>query len=198
MTRLAVRRLDATGATPLGKVVKADACQVVAEADRLLVELRSHAERACRAAEERARRAGEAEGREAGARIVADTLAAAESYLHKAEKRLVDIVVGAVARILDEFDDVELATRMVRRLVAEAEDEGGIRLRVAPAEAGAVARTARELSAALPGARAIEVVGDPGVAAGACRMETELGFADASVDGQLRALRAAFEKHWDA
>ena len=197
MTRLAIRRLDQTGASVLGNVVKADAYQIVAEADRLVVELQAHAERACQAAEEASREAGEAAGREAGARVVADTVAAAESYLRKSEKRLVGIVMAAVTRILGEFDDVELATRMVRRLIDEAEEEGGIRLRVSPAQAKAIAQTARELQAAFPGARTIEVIADPEVADGACRMQTELGFVDTSIDGQLRALREALETYGD-
>ena len=197
MTRLAIRRLDQPGTSVLGNVVKADAYQVVAEADRLVVELQAHAERVCQTAEEAAREAGEAAGREAGARVVADTVAAAESYLRKSEKRLVGIVMAAVTRILGEFNDVELATRMVRRLVGEAEEDGGIRLRVSPAQAKAIAATARELEADFPGARTIEVTGDPEVADGACRMQTEVGFVDTSIDGQLRALREALQKYGD-
>ena len=195
MTRLAVRRLDQTGVSAFGNVVKAEAYQVVAEADRLLIELRAHAERVCQAAEAAGREAGEAQGRETSARVVADTVAAAESYLHKSEKRLVGIVMGAVTRILGEFDDVELATRMVRQLVGEVEEEGGIRLRVSPAQTGAIAETARELEAAFTGVRAIEVIGDPEVADGACRMQTELGFVDTCIDAQLQALREALERY---
>ena len=197
MTRLAVRKLDGTGVSAFGNVVKAEAYQVVAEADRLLVELRAHADQVCQAAEAAAREAGEAQGRDAGARVVADAVAGAESYLRKSEKRLVGIVMGAVTRILGEFDDVELATRMVRQLVAEVEDEGGIRLRVSPAQASAIAETARELEAAFPGVRTIEVRSDPDVADGACRMQTELGFVDTGIDGQLRTLRDVLEKYWN-
>lgn len=197
MTRLAIRRLEQTGSSALGNVVKADACQVVAEADRLLVEFQAHAERVCQAAEEAAREAGEAQGREAGARVVADTVAAAESYLRKSEKRLVGIVMAAVTRILGEFDEVELVTRMIRRLVSEAEEQGGIRLHVSPAQAAAVAQTAQELKDAFPGAQAIEVIGDPEVDDGACRVQTELGVLDTSIEGQLAALREALEKYRD-
>lgn len=197
MTRLAIRRLDQAGTSALGNVVKADTYQIVAEADRLVVELQAHAAQVCQAAEEAGREAGEAAGREAGARVVADTVAAAESYLRKSEKRLVGIVMAAVTRILGEFNDVDLATRMVRRLVGEAEEEGGIRLRVSPGQAKAIAQTARELEAAFPGARTIEVTGDPQVADGACRMQTELGFVATSIDGQLRALQEALEKYGD-
>ena len=41
----------------------------------------------------------------------------------------------------------------------------------------------------------VEVVPDPSVPDRACRMETELGFVETSVDAQLDVLEAALERY---
>lgn len=187
MSRFAVRRLDQTGVSPLGNVIKAGECQVVAEADRLLAALTRNGRQAHDAARAAGREAGEAEGREAAAQLLADARTATRSHLRKSEQRLVDIVVDAVSRILGEFDDVELAARMVRQLIDEVEGEGKIRLHVSPAQFRAIADAA--------GSPGVEVVADSEVPDGACRMETELGFVDTSVEAQLQALRRALERY---
>ena len=195
MTRFMIRRLEQTGVAPLGNLVKGGDRHLVAEGDQLLAEVEEHGRRACDAAVERGRRDGEAEGRKRAAALMADTVAAAQGQLRASEKRLIAIVMEAVRRIIGEFDDTELTSRLVRKLVAEAESEGRIRLRVSPGGLTAVQDRVRRMPSRHAGTELVEVVADPSVEDRACRMETELGFVETSVDAQLEVLQAALEKY---
>ena len=195
MTRFMIRRLEETGVSPLGNLVKGRDRHVVAEGDQLLAEVREQGRRACDAAVEQGKRHGEAEGRKRAAALMADTVAAAQGQLRVSERRLIAIVMEAVRRIIGEFDDTELTSRLVRKLVAEAERQGRIRLRVSPGQL----TTVRDLVGRMPNrpgdVELVEVVADPSVDDRACRMETELGFVETSIDAQLEVLQAALENY---
>ena len=195
MTRFMFRRLEQTGVAPLGNLVKGSERHVVAEGDELLAEVREQGRRAYAAAVEQGRRDGEAEGRKRAAALMADTVAAAQGQLRVSEKRLIAIVMEAVRRIIGEFDDSELTSRLVRKLVGEAESEGRIRLQVSPGRLTTVQDRVRRMPGRHGGMELVEVVADPSVDDRGCRMETELGFVETSVDAQLEVLQAALEKY---
>ena len=195
MTRLAVRKLTETGVAPLGNLVKGDALQLIVAAARALEELQTEGRRAHEAAVARGREEGEAEGRQAAAALMAQTVMQVRMHRRKAEQRLVQIVVEAVRRILGNFDDTELVSGIVGQLVRDAEGEGRVSLRVAPAQLASVRERARILQKEFSDTESIDVVADPSVAANGCRMETEMGFVSTSVDDQLDALQLALEQY---
>ena len=193
MTRLAIRKLDDAGVSPLGNLVKADVHQCIVAAEDALAEAEAEGRRAVDAAATRGREAGEAEGRRAAAALMAETVAAAHGYLQDVQGRLADIVLGAVRRVLGEFDDEELVLRLVRQLVREAEGESRVRLRVSPSRLAAVRDGARALQAEF-GVELIDVLADVDVEADGCRVETPRGFVNTGIGAQLDALRAALER----
>ena len=195
MTQFMFRRLEETGVSPVGNVVKRSDRHIIVEGDQLLAEVRKQGRRAYDTAVEQGRRDGEAEGRKRAAALMADTVVAAQGQLRASEKRLIAIVMQAVRRIIGEFDDTELTTRLVRHLVAEAESQGKIRLRVSPAQHMTVQDCVRRIPSRHGEKEWVEVVADPSVEDRACRMESELGFVDTGVDAQLEVLQAAFEKY---
>ena len=195
MTRFMARRLEETGVSPLGNLVKGRDRHVVAEGDQLLAEVREQGRRAYDAAVEQGRRHGEAEGRKHTARLMADTVAATQSQLRVSERRLIAIVMEAVRRIIGEFDDTELTSKLVRKLVAEAESQGRIRLRVSPGQLTAVRDCVRGMPNRPGEVEWVEVVADPSVDDRACRMETELGFVETSIDAQMEVLEAALASY---
>ena len=190
-----IRRLEDTGVAPLGNLVKGSDRHVIAEGDRLLAEAREQVRLAREAAVEQGRREGDAEGRRNTAALMAETVAAAQEQLRISEKRLIAIVMEAVRRVIGEFDDAELTSRIVRRLVEEAENEGRIRLRVTPGRLTAVQECVRRMPSRHGGVELVEVIADPSVEDRGCHMETELGFVETSIDAQLEALQSAFEKY---
>ena len=198
MTRFMARRLEETGVAPLGNLVKGCDRHVLAEGDRMLAEVRVEGRRAYDAALAQGRRDGEAEGRKGAAALMADTVAAAQGQLRASEKRLIAIAMEAVRSIIGEFDDAELTSRLVRKLVGEAASEGRIRLRVSPDQLATVKNGVREMAHRRSGVELVElveVVPDPSVPDRACRMETALGFVETSIDAQLDVLEAAFERY---
>ena len=195
MTRFMIRRLEETGISPLGNLVKGGDRHVVAEGDQLLAEVQEQARRAYDAAVEQGRQDGEAEGRKRAAALMADTVAAAQGQLRASEKRLIAIVMEALRRIIGDVDDTELTSRLVRQLLAGVESQGKIRLRVSPAQVTAVQDAVRQMPSRHSGGELVEVVADPSVEDRACRMETELGFVETSVDAQLEVLQAALEEY---
>lgn len=191
MTRFVIRKLDEVGVSPLGNLIKADVLHVVADGNRALAEVAEQRRRAYEAAFEQGRKDGEADGQKARAALLAEAAATAREFWRNSERRLVDIAMEAVRRIVGEFEDAELAAAMVRQLLGELADEGRIRIRVAPDQARTIRDRIQEFRNAAIGADAIDVVADAAIARGACRMETELGFVETSVDAQLEALRTA-------
>ena len=192
MTRFTFRKLEDLGVAPLGNLIKADVHHVVAEGNQVLAEAAEQSRCAYETALEQGRKDGQAEGQKAGAALMAEAAAAAREFWRTSERRLADIVMEAVRRILGEFEDAELVAGMVRQLLKEVAEEGRIRIRVAPAQAA----TVRDRVRALQGGAAdtIEIVEDASIGEGACRMETDVGFVETSVDAQLEALRAAVGK----
>ena len=194
MTRFVVRKLEDSGVSPLGKLIKADVHHLFAEADELFARVEEQGRQACEEAREQGRRDGEAEGRKAGAALLADTVSEARGYWRTAERRLVAIVMDAVRRIIGEFDDAELTAGILRRLLREAEDEGRIRIRVSPGESQFIQDSVREMQRSEGATDSIEVIADSDIPGGACRLETEVGFVETSVAAQLDVLQAALEK----
>ena len=194
MTQLAVRKVTPASVLPLGKVVKREALSIVAPARSLLMEIEAHGREVAREAFEQGKAEGEAEGRTAGAALLAEATLAVRSHLQKSERRLNEIVVQAIHRVVGQLDIDELVAGMVGKLITEAQDEERISLRVAPAHYDKV----RSLVDGLAGqgdVESIDVVSDPALDEGACRMETEAGSLETSIDAQIEKLRAAIEKH---
>lgn len=191
MTRVIIRKLEAKGAAPLGNLIKADALQAVVDADRVVVAAEAEARRACEAAAARGREAGAAEAREARTALLAQTADEVRGYLRGAEGSLAAIVVEAVRRVVGSFDDEELAGRVVGELLREAAGAGQVRLRVSPGDLHTVRARISAIKADLPEIESVEVDADSAVAAGGCRMETDLGFLATSLGERLEAVRAA-------
>ncbi|MCZ0944096.1 MAG: FliH/SctL family protein [Gammaproteobacteria bacterium] len=194
MTQLSVRKITPTSVLPFGKVVKRDALSIVAPARNLIEEIEAHGHEVARDAFERGKAEGEAEGREAGAALLAEATLAVRSHLQKSQRRLAEIVVQAIHRVVGQLEIDELVAGMVGKLVAEAQDEERISLRVAPAHYDKVRRLVDGL-ANQGDVESVDVVSDPALGKGACRMETAAGSLETSIDAQIEKLRAAIEKH---
>lgn len=195
MTRFSVRRVTPTSVLPLDKVIKGDALNVIAPARALVGEIEKHAETVYSEAFARGRAAGEAKGEKAGATLLAETVFAVRSHLSESEGRLAEIVVQAIRRVVGALDIDDLVVGMVRQLVAEARDAARIRLSVPPAHHGRVRNLVDSLAKEQINLEAIEVTVDGALGEGNCRMETEAGSLETSIENQVEALRAAIDKH---
>lgn len=194
MTRFSVRKIASDSVLPLGKVIKGDSLNVIAPARSLIGEIEAHGEAVYREALAQGRTAGEEEGQRAGAALLAETVFATRRHLNESEGRLADIVVEAIRRVAGALDIDDLVAGMVGQLIAQAQDGAKIRLRVAPAHHARVRGLIESLAAEPSEAESIEVTADAALGEGACRMETESGSVETSIENQIEALRAAIEK----
>ena len=117
-------------------------------------------------------------------------------YFSEVENKLVDIVMSSTKKILDSFDDVELTQGIVRQALDKVRNESKITLRVYPEHAEAVRTKLREITANYANIGFIDVVADSHIPETACKVETEMGSVDTSIDLQLRALRTALSNNF--
>lgn len=166
-----------------------DALQAAQEqAGRIVVDART--------AYEAERQRGHAEGREQAqleqAERMIEQVGRTVDWFGRVEQRMVELVLQAVQRVMADFDDRTRVLAVVKGALAVVRHQKALTLRVAPGQLAAVQAAQNELLAAFPGVGYLEVVPDPRLAADACILESEIGVVEASIEGQLQALRRAF------
>lgn len=174
-----------------------DVQQIIAKAtasrDRILREAQE--------AYEAEKRRGYAEGSEQArleqsARMLGVVARTAE-YFTRVEQRIVDLVLLAVQNVVDGFDDVDRVAALVPRVLAEVRTQKQVTLRVHPDHAAPLRARVSQLIAAYPAIECVDVVGDLRLALDACAAESDIGIVEASIDGQMTALRHAFRSVFD-
>jgi type III secretion protein L len=139
---------------------------------------------------------GLAQGREQArleqAEQMIDQVGRTVDYYGRVEERLVALVMQAVQRIVHDFSDRERVLAVVQGALAVVRNQKQVTLRVAPSEVPTVKAALNELLAAYPGIGFLDIAADARLAAGACIVESDIGTVEASVQGQLEAMRKAF------
>lgn len=189
----------APGLTP-GKVLEREVVAAHAGARRILEQAEAQARELLAAAR------GEAESirREAAARGEAEGLAAWEERLAElaaAESRLLDEARGQLLQLATRIAEkilrrrLETAPEAILPMVEEALQAsrgnvgGRVVLRLNPADADTVAPHLERLLQLNRGFESLELLRDGALVRGGCRVETQFGTIDASVETQLRAIQ---------
>ena len=139
-------------------------------------------------------RDGQEEARLAAAEQMIENVGRSIDYFGKVEERMVDLVVQAMRRIIADFDDRERVVTVVKGALAAVRNQKQVTLRVAPDRVDMVKQATNEILAAYPGIGYLDLVGDARLSGDGCILETEIGIVEASIDGQIEALRSAFAK----
>ena len=151
---------------------------------------------AARDAFEAERRRGHDEGREEArleqAEQMIEQVTRAVDYFARVEQRMVELVMQAVQRVIGDFGDRERVVAVVKGALAVVRNQKQVTLRIAPSQVAVVHAAQNELLAAYPGVGFLDVVADARLGADACILESEIGIVEASVPGQLEAMRRAF------
>lgn len=186
---------------PAAKIVRADDVRTLRESEEILADARREAEaivQAARAAYEEERRRGYEDGREEAklesAERMIENVSRTVDYFARIEDQMVELVMAAVRKIIADFDDRARVLMVVKSALAAVRTQKQMTLRVAPAQLEPVRTSLNEILAAFPGIGYLDIVGDPRLAADACILESDIGVVEASVSGQLEALRGAFRK----
>lgn len=187
------------------RVLKADDYAVVLAAEQLIAQARIEAKKIiddARTAYENEKKRGYEDGAEEGKAAQAEKMMTAmiESvhYFSEVETKLVTIVISATKKILSGFDDIELTKGIVKQALDKVRNESKITLRVCPQHADTIRAQLKEITANYSNIGFIDVVADSRIDEAACRVETDMGSVDTSMDLQLKALHTALLNNFDS
>ena len=83
---------------------------------------------------------------------------------------------------------------VVKSALGAVRNQKQMTLRVAPQNVEVVKKQLNELLAAYPGVGYLDIAADARLSGDACILESEIGVIEASIQGQVGALRATFKK----
>jgi type III secretion protein L len=171
------------------------ATALVAEAERQAAEIGAGAEEAFEAEKRRGYEDGLAMARvEAAERLLGES-GALDTKLAAIERSLADIVVTAVRRLVDDFDDRAKAETLVRTALRQMRREKKAELRVSPSQFAEMKASVDAIVAEFPEVRSVDVVEDETLVAPQVIVETSIGRVEADLGRSLldleRAVRAS-------
>ncbi|HEU5296751.1 MAG TPA: FliH/SctL family protein [Burkholderiaceae bacterium] len=175
-----------------------DAQQMRAELDSLRRDQQAHVQAACSAAHAEGLAAGLQEGRAQARDELAATLAALSTAAaqHEAQRRadVAALALQVARKLLGELDDGQRLAALAREAAREMLPAPRLTVRVHPQRSDAVRAQLQRMAARADSDSgvAFEVVADDGCAPDDCRIDSELGSADASLDQQLVRLAQAW------
>ncbi|MFT5083258.1 MAG: type III secretion protein L [Lentisphaeria bacterium] len=117
----------------------------------------------------------------------------AGKYLNDIECDIAEMVIMAVRDILGEFDEVELARRMVHKLCSVVQERQNLILRVDVGSFMAVSSALEQYQNDFP---KLKIISDSHLANGSFVLESDMEIIDGSVNGQIDVLKRALEKHF--
>lgn len=182
-------------------VIPREMVQTFADAEAALAAARDEAARLARAGQvayEAERRRGYDDGlalaREEQAERMIEVVGRTVDYFENVEQRVVALVTDAVRRITLDAPDEARILAVTRSVLSVVRNQKQMTLRLNPSQIDAVQAHLNDLLIAYPGTGYIDLVADSRVAPDACMLESEMGFVEASLEGQLNAMKKVFER----
>lgn len=189
------------GTDPANKVIAAEEVYALRTAEQLIAAAQAQAAQIIAAAEttfESERQRGFREGQEEAqleqAEKMIENISQTIDYFSKVEGKMVDLVMQAVRKIIHDYDDNERVLIAVKSALSVVRHQKQMTLRVNSSQLDAVKARVNDILAAYPGVGYLDIVADNRLQPNACIVESEIGTIEASIEGQLEALRAAFLK----
>lgn len=119
-------------------------------------------------------------------------------YFAKVEAQMVDLVMEAVRRITSDFEDRQKVAKVVKNSLSMVRNQRQILVKVHPEQVDEIRGQIECFKKAFPGIEQIEVLPENLVARDACIIESDIGRVEASMSGQIEALRSTFERVFSA
>jgi type III secretion protein L len=143
-------------------------------------------------------RQGRDEARQEQAQKMIGVISQTVDYFSKIEAQMVDLVLDAVRRIIDDFDDREKVLKVVRNALIMVRNQRQILIRVHPVNVAEIKSQVNDLKQSFPGIEQMEVSADVSLDKDACVIESDMGQVEASMSGQMEALKASFGRVFGA
>jgi type III secretion protein L len=180
------------------KIIKAKDFWAFKDAERALADARSRQQQIISSAEvayEAEKQRGYAEGSESArleqsgsmVEIVSQTV----EYYGKVETKMVDLVLDAVRKVVNDFDDRQRVTTVVKNCLDLVRSQKHLSLSVNPSQVEYLRSQVSELQKIYPSITHIEVHPDAKLTLDACVVESDIGIVEASLTGQVEMLREA-------
>lgn len=123
-----------------------------------------------------------------------ETVSQTIDYLAQVEGDMVNLVTTAVRKIVEGFDDHERVVMVVKSALTVVRNQKQMTLRLHPQQVDVVRSRTNELLSGFPGVGYLDIVADGRLTLDSCILESEIGLVEASVEGQIKAINAAFQK----
>lgn len=172
----------------------ADAQSLVEAAKQQAAAIETQAQVAYQQECERGYAEGVADAQMEQAEKMIDTVSRTVDYFAQIEGDMVQLVVQAMRKIVDGYDDTEQVLIVVKNALAVVRNQKQMTLRLHPAQVEPVRARINDILSAYPGVGYLDIVGDARLTAHACILESEIGVVEASIEGQLQAIENAFQK----
>jgi type III secretion protein L len=180
------------------KVIKAKDFWAFKEAERALADAMQRRQQIITSAQEAyeaERQRGYAEGSEEArleqsgnmVEIVSQTV----EYYGKVETQMVDLVLDAVRKVVNDFDDRQRVSTVVKNCLDLVRSQKHLSLNVHPSQVDYMRGQIAELQKVYPSISHIDVHPDARLTLDACVVESEIGVVEASLAGQVETLREA-------
>jgi type III secretion protein L len=191
----------AVGLDPAARVVRAGEIAALRDAEAAVAAAREQADAivagaqdAFEAEKQRGYQEGLEEARMEQAEQMIENVSRTVDYFSKVEGRMVDLVMQAVQKIIADFDDSERVVITVKNALGVVRNQKQMTLRLNPQQVDLVKARVDELLAGYPGVGYLDIVADSRLKPDSCILESDIGLVEASIEGQLNALRNAFQK----
>jgi type III secretion protein L len=180
------------------KVIKAKDFWAFKEAERALADAMQRRQQIITSAQEAyeaERQRGYAEGSEEArleqsgnmVEIVSQTV----EYYGKVETQMVDLVLDAVRKVVNDFDDRQRVSTVVKNCLDLVRSQKHLSLNVHPSQVDYMRGQIAELQKVYPSISHIDVHPDARLTLDSCVVESEIGVVEASLAGQVETLREA-------
>ena len=197
MALLAIRKLGRMTAAPTEKVISAEDYQRLLDSKQAIVRIEEEARVLYEETREEARRTADAEAEKTAGERMLRTSHAVVDYLSRVENKLIAIVTESVKKIIGDVDGIEAASGLVRNALHAMRNESRVTLYVAPAQADGIGKRLDSIMADYPNIGYADLVADPAVASGACRVESQVGTVNLSIDQAVALLEHTLGSKFD-
>ena len=177
------------------RILKAKDYQITLTAERMLEDAKTKADAIIADAhsiyeteKEQGRADGIAEAQSEVAEQMLMLVSRSVDYLASAEADVARVVLVCLRKILGEFPDEDIVIKQARTALQVVRNEPRVTVRVRPELEAQVRGRVGEILCGNGQVSFLEVVGDEGLDHGGCRLETDAGVVDASIEKQLQAL----------
>lgn len=116
------------------------------------------------------------------------------NYLASIEETMSDILLSAVQKVIDGFDDKALVVGLIKSALQHVRNEHQVTVRIPPSQYAHVKDQINEILLEYKGVGFINLLSDQRLALGCCILESKIGVIDASIEIQMEALKRRFSK----